>query len=831
MTRWVVLMVGLFVVSASVSAAAPERAYGDMVRLIRTVYLHREAVEASELLGAAAERLEREVPWLIANREGNTVYISRGVDQPVGSVSVGGVESLDHALLALERLVVMSGYDADAEDIRLGVLRGVADGLDRHSVVLDGERLDRFQERLRGETVGIGVRLRAVDGGLRITSVLPESPAANSGLRAGDILTRIEPYSMVNMSLSEAKHVLAGPIGSTLEVEYRRGDVLTQLELTRSQLTIPNVEHRVIGDGVGYIKISHFSRQSDENLRQALRVLRESGALERGLVLDLRGNSGGSMKDSARCVDEFITEGTILETAGPDGNPVPRLQSRMDAGDSGTEPSVPMAILVDGRSASGAEIVAGALQRLRGAVLIGANTYGKGTVQKVFYLAENVRFKLTVARYSVAGGVTLPEEGFAPDAVVGRLRDVDGGLHLSASDGALEEQVISLDDDGDAGDAVLEWARLAVSEAAGSDRAAVLSALLATKERVAAWSDQAVSQRLQRQGLDWERLGPISQQAGTLEVDLQPDFSLDEQTGMASLRLSLVNGGTMVLERVWVSLESDEASPWHGAMLPVGRISPGETASVVHSVRLGPNTMARLEQLNPIIHAAGFAPQRREPIAFTVQSPAPPQLSASARWVEDAGLPAVELKMYNLGDHQIEELEFRLHASLDAQVEVVTPSVAIPGIPAGASRMVRLGVKPGLGVDDVAVTLEARTDGEGHPLWSIPLVLPRSGEAIAVKPPALFLDDCPFTTEESSVMCRISVAASERLSDVVAFANGEKVAWYAGENAGELGRVTFPLEDGKNVIYIRASAASGLTVTARQRVLREQEPTADAGSP
>jgi carboxyl-terminal processing protease len=229
------------------------------------------------------------------------------------------------------------------------------------------------------------------------------------------------------MPVSEATRRLAGEQGTQVRMRVmRRGESdESELVLTRDVIIVKNVTHDTLVGNIGYIAISHVSQKTVHNLVQALAELRAKDALSRGLVIDLRGNTGGSMKEAARSADEFVTEGLLLKTVGPDGGRVQNLQAEMTAVVGGHEPNTPVVILVDDRTASGSEIMAGALLELDRAGLVGTRTYGKGTVQKIYNLDDDTRLKLTVAQYILANDRKISDVGIVPDIVVGGI-EFDG---------------------------------------------------------------------------------------------------------------------------------------------------------------------------------------------------------------------------------------------------------------------------------------------------------------------------------------------------------------------------------------------------------------------
>jgi len=359
---------------------------------------------------------------LVVTSDAGTVYLAHGDGRSIGSLSVATLQTLPEGLAALEDLVLASGHDVGEVDLRLSILQGVTGGLDRYSTVLSGERLNRFDVRLKGTLVGVGLTVNLVNDRLEIVRVVDAGPAQVGGIQPGDVLVRIDGVSTLNMPIREASRRIRGQVASTVVLTIERDGRPMEIRLERAEIVVPNVDYRVLDGNVGYVHISHFSQRTDENLRAALVALQAVEGMTGGLVIDLRQNTGGSMKDSARSADQFVHEGQLLRTAGADGGTVRNLQSRMQARSAGDEPDVPVVVLIDHRTASGSEIMAGALSGLDRAALLGRRSYGKGTVQKVYPIDSEARLKLTVARYLLAEDRGHDEEGLVHDGA-----GADGG--------------------------------------------------------------------------------------------------------------------------------------------------------------------------------------------------------------------------------------------------------------------------------------------------------------------------------------------------------------------------------------------------------------------
>lgn len=307
------------------------------------------------------------------------------------------------------------------EKVYEAVFDGALSNLDIFSRYAGPEEARRNRARRDGYG-GIGVRFRLADGDVRITEVTPDSPAAHAGIRKNDRLTHVGTVPLSNLSNEEILHQLRGPVQSKIDITIQRDGVAGALTFTleRAHIVPPTVSvyHR---DGIIYAKIKSFNQDTAHSLEAKLRRMRgELGRNFRGVVLDLRGNPGGLLKQAIKVTDLFLAQGRILTTAGRH----PDSLQHYEAGGPDVIDGAPLAILIDGKSASAAEIVAAALQDRDRAVVIGTTSYGKGTVQTVIRLPNDGEITLTWSRFVAPSGYTLHGLGVRP-AICTSGRDKD----------------------------------------------------------------------------------------------------------------------------------------------------------------------------------------------------------------------------------------------------------------------------------------------------------------------------------------------------------------------------------------------------------------------
>jgi len=310
--------------------------------------------------------------------------------------------------------------DVQEQELMYGAARGLTDVLDPHSRFMDPEEYGKLKQETEGneEIDGIGIDVEKRKTHLVIISPIEGSPAAKAGIEPGDVIRRVDGVDVGPLEFDDAVARMQGPPGSevTLVVD-RHGRELT-FKIKRARYELKPVEGKLAEDGIAYIKIRLFSQTTDGMLGELLEQLNAKAKGLRGLVLDLRRNPGGLLESGIKVADRFIAEGLIVKTVGKGGH----VMDEAKAYKSGTWLGFPMVVVVDGATASAAEIVAGALQDHGRAVILGTQTFGKGSVQTVIDLdgcgAKPCGLKLTVARYYTPSGRSIQGQGITPDVVV-----------------------------------------------------------------------------------------------------------------------------------------------------------------------------------------------------------------------------------------------------------------------------------------------------------------------------------------------------------------------------------------------------------------------------
>jgi len=311
---------------------------------------------------------------------------------------------------------IKQDYVEPVDDRRLlrDAIQGMLSGLDPHSTYLSEDEFADLRAGTSGEFGGLGIEVGMEDGFVKVIAPIDDTPAQRAGIKPGDLIVRIDDQSVKGMTLDEAVKLMRGEPGSEIRLHIVRegGDAPFEITLERAVIKTVSVKHRMLEPGFGYVRLSQFQARSPEDLLKALgKLKREAGGALKGLVLDLRNNPGGVLHAAVAVSDAFLSDGTIVYTEGR----VRDSQLRFKAAPDDVLDGAPIVVLVNGGSASASEIVAGALQDHRRAVVMGQQTFGKGSVQTIVPVNERTAIKLTTARYFTPNGRSIQAEGISPD--------------------------------------------------------------------------------------------------------------------------------------------------------------------------------------------------------------------------------------------------------------------------------------------------------------------------------------------------------------------------------------------------------------------------------
>ncbi len=354
---------------------------------------------------------------------------------------------------------IKSDYVEPVTDKKLitEAINGMLNGLDPHSAYLDADAFKELQVGTHGEFGGLGIEVGMEDGLVKVVSPIEDTPAYHAGIKSGDLIIKLDDTLVKGMTLENAVKRMRGKPGSKITLTITRKDTpkLLTFTLTRAIIKVQSVKSKLIEPGYGFVRITQFQEMTGENLATALEGLfkQNQGALK-GLVLDLRNDPGGLLTGAVGVSAAFLAkDALVVYTEGRTEDAKMRLTASPEnyLRGNGKEDyigkipvsirSVPMVVLVNGGSASASEIVAGALQDHKRAVIMGTQTFGKGSVQTILPLGNNTAIKLTTARYYTPGGRSIQAKGIEPDILVEDPSASEGAFHLREAD--LEKHLIN----------------------------------------------------------------------------------------------------------------------------------------------------------------------------------------------------------------------------------------------------------------------------------------------------------------------------------------------------------------------------------------------------
>ena len=330
-----------------------------------------------------------------------------------------------------ENLVTQS----DQREIEYAAINGMLSTLDPHSWLLKPDVYKEMKVQTRGEFGGLGFVISMIDDRLTVRKVLRNTPAAKAGVKKGDVITQIDNDSTVSMELNEAVDRMRGKPGTKVSIYVSHKNAETKkLDLVRALVTYETVTSKLLENGIGYVRLSGFSGTTTRDMTAAIRAMKQqNGGSLKGLVMDLRGNPGGLLEQAIQVSDAFVEEGTIVTTVGVNGT----LREPKLARNDGGEREFPMAVLISNESASASEIVAGALKNLNRAIIVGRQSFGKGSVQVLYDFkdrdnGDESALKLTIAQYLTPGDISIQEVGITPDIELVPARIVKDRIDLWA---------------------------------------------------------------------------------------------------------------------------------------------------------------------------------------------------------------------------------------------------------------------------------------------------------------------------------------------------------------------------------------------------------------
>ena len=301
-------------------------------------------------------------------------------------------------------------------------IEGMLSSLDPHSSYLNDDELSELRVQTKGEFGGLGIEVTMENGFVKVIAPIDDTPAYKAGIKSGDLITHLDDEPVLGMTLSEAVSIMRGKVGSKIKLTVRRNEnEKVDINIIRAIIQLKSVKSR-IENNIGYIRVSSFNQKVDKQIIDSISSFKKKNSLI-GYVLDLRNNPGGLLDQAVNVTDIFLERGEIVSTKGRNG----KRGSRYNAVKKDLTDGLPLVVLINQGSASASEIVAGALQDHKRAIIMGTKSFGKGSVQTIIPSGEDVAIKLTTAKYYTPSGRSIQQTGIDPDILVeqAELKKID----------------------------------------------------------------------------------------------------------------------------------------------------------------------------------------------------------------------------------------------------------------------------------------------------------------------------------------------------------------------------------------------------------------------
>lgn len=626
-----------------------------VILLIRENYVEPDRIKPYDMFLAALDYIQKTIPEVMVDEHQAPARITIWVDDASQAFELGKLDELWEVTMALRdifRFLQTKITDpVQRRDIEYAAINGMLSTLDPHSILLKPESFDEVKMTTKGEFGGLGIVISIRDGALTIIAPIEGTPASAVGLKSRDKIVQIGEEGTINMGLDEAVQRLRGRAGSpvTISVLRKGWTEPKRFTLVRAVIKIESVTSKLLEDKIGYIRIKSFQGNTYDDLETHLEKLKaqNSNQLLKGLILDLRNNPGGLLDQAILISDRFIDRGPLVITVG-EGN---RKREVKQAHDSGNENQYPIAVLINGGSASASEIVSGALKNHNRAFIVGQQSFGKGSVQVLYDFKDRSALKLTIAQYLTPGDLSIQSVGVVPDIIVSPSIVEKDGLHLFIDDDSPREKDLekhleqhgannltstsvkiyhlmpkekdeasdgNTTDSKDVEDSVNDVfhydfeTRLAhdvLIKAQTQDRQAILKqAWPVLQDRYVA-EDQTIAKRFQELSVDWER-DPSYPTSGAMQTSLDtetqhaPDASIkiatdsNKQMVLAGETITLTatvqNHGNKPLYRLYAVSQSDNPL-FKNLEFAFGKVLPGQTRSWDMKIKIPKEMPARAD--------------------------------------------------------------------------------------------------------------------------------------------------------------------------------------------------------------------------------------------
>ncbi|MGA0375958.1 MAG: S41 family peptidase [bacterium] len=842
---------------------------------IQLDYLELGRLDFSELQEAALLALEREIAEVRVVTPQSKSESQRILFRESTLVKLDSPLSLREMYEGLQSLILKLHEklpEYQSTELELIALGAIMSSLDPHSVVLPPSSYAEFNENTRGRFAGVGIVIGIRDKQLTIISLMEGGPAERAGLRIGDQVKEIDGESTKKMSLSAIMQGLRGEIGSRMDLTVERSGKEITYELQREDIQISSSDSVDLrfedGIPVRYLRLKLFQEDTSTDLEKQLDNL-DSVA---GLILDLRGNPGGLLQEAVRVSDLFlppekriVSTQTNTDLTSYDSHQLlssPKIQN------------IPIVVLVNGQSASASEIVSAALKVNNRAIVVGEQTFGKGSVQSIWGMPGNFGLKMTIARYLTPDNLSIQDVGVQPDLQLDPLYLLENDIHLRSlqQESKAENYILHYIRDSEDEETDMDKP-LSAAEIENDDYVRIAVRLLrehlpyqetmkATLARSHAMlqaqaEKEVVSEILQQAKLDWTLSSPSPTELPELQISFEQEIDLGVWQGITPpfasdrklrIKVQLENKGSMPMERVLVVSES--SIDWLDDIeFPFGKLEGGEKGLWVREIDVDQQENPSWLPLDFLVLEGEDQELLRKEFLWSVVPDALPTFSMGFQIIDNGsagsvgngdGIPqsgetlALKVNLEMQDPQELEEVVLRIGSSEDGLIWL-QDRVEWKSLKDGQSYEENLLVRIPQGIEQLG-------------RWQVALFVPRVDQALwnyhwmgkigpeaRVEPPVLqtnfIRDDLPILTRDEELIWNIDLSDDNGLEDLQCFVNGKKLNYFSLNNKRSEALVwNSPLLEGKNLIELVARDSLGASIRHQWHVWREDREQNSTGT-
>ncbi|MFH1829322.1 MAG: MXAN_5808 family serine peptidase [Pseudomonadota bacterium] len=838
-------------------------------------YFDPNRIKPQKMLDKALDGIQKNVPdVLITNQSDGQLSVTAGLaSKRINARSMSRLSDLSRVLKDVLDFVIKhynSKEDIKPAEIEYAAIEGLLEVLDPHSNFLTPKIFREFKVGTSGKFGGIGIVISIKDGMLTVIAPIEGTPAFRAGVQPGDRIVQIEDESTINMSLTDAVNKLRGDVGTKVNLIIERsGQPPKKIALKRAVINIDSVQHSVLtedGKRIGYIKLKNFQDNTVDDVQAALAEFHKDGAKLDGLILDVRNNPGGLLNIASDITDVFLREGVIVTTVGTRNSVI----DKSSAKEAGTEPDYPLVVLINEGSASASEIVAGALALNNRAIVAGAQSFGKGSVQTIFNLGDDAALKLTIAEYKPAGTESIQLVGITPDIdLIPAIVDADemnilkdkptseldlemefdkkSKMDRKAVESLLRVQYLKPKQDEIAreeksskiylkkadinGDFPAEFARMLIAKAGSKTRKEMLAKSKKIVDAAQAKQREAIDKALSSLSIDWSKAPASGKPKLALSYFLTKGGKIISHASAGDkVRLELVatNKGTGPYSQL-IGISESEIQSLNEREFPFGRIEPGKSRKFSTPLEIAASAPTQDLTMEVTFQEAGniipepvkiVVPVQEIPHpSFSFMTTLPEQAKGKSFSVNGTSIP-LTIDIINTGKGPSDDETIATISNECGEKFFIEKGRANLGsIPPKGSRKAQFKFHiTGKPEEECSIQLIIADLAHRKILTKkINLLLqdgslkPAPGKVYG--PPEIEVASFPKTTSEPSIVLSGTIHDKDRIQDFYLFSGERKIAYIP--NADDVSSMPFsvriPLEEGQNQINIGARDVENIT--------------------